>query len=84
MFGQDLAKNIIFKEIAKKVAEVNPEAMLSAVLKEAHGLAEQLEKDLDGDGVTEMNEIKADLIVVHDKLAAVFQRLEAARASVKK
>ncbi len=80
----DLGKNIILKEIAKKVAEVNPEAMLGAVLKEAHGLADELEKDLDGDGVTEMNEIKADLVVVHDKLAAIFTRLEAARASAKK
>lgn len=78
-----LGENLVMKAIADKVKEVKPEQMLKVFLAEAHGLAEQLKQDLDGDGKSEMQNIQEDLVAAHEKLEDAFERLAKAQAKAK-
>lgn len=75
---QKLGENLVVKALASKVAEINPDKVLAEILKQFHDAAENLKKDADGDGLSELENIQADLAIVGDKLADVAERLEKA------
>lgn len=80
---QDMAKNAVMKQIADaavaQIKQIKPEELMGQLIKEAHGLNDQLAKDLDGDGKSEQQNIREELEQASKLFASALNRLDKAQ-----
>lgn len=78
-----MAGNAVMGAIVKKIGEVNVDKALASVLAESHGVADELAIDADGDGKTELENIKEDISKGFALVGDAFHRLEKAQEKAK-